>query len=727
LCLRDYLSTASYGLGEEDINIDDALVSAAATVCAETNTDAGTTRYTTNGTFTTSTTPYDLINSLLTSMGGSMWYSQGKWRMKPAYWTAPVLSLDEDDLRSSISVATRHSRRDNFNTVKGTFRGAETNWQVTDYPEVTNAAFVATDNGQVSTVDIDLPFTDNSIEARRIGRIGLEGNRQQLVVSASFGLRALAVQVGDNITLTNTRFGWSSKEFQVVAWNFGLTDGLDLQITMTLKETSESVFDEVNDGIVYERDNTNLLSAFEVPVPSLNVAVVTTTINADGTAVPAIDFTWSVDNTELVDNYDFRWKLTSETEYESIILEEPKFRLALALSGESYDYVVRAINHLGVHSVFVSSVSPASTGNDGTIPNAPTNVLGQGGYSTAKITWDAPTQNTDASTLKDLFQYRIFRGTSPSPTTLVGRVSGEVFTDGGLSDNTTYYYRVAAQDFSGNLSDYSADGSVTTSIAPAGDDGARGAGRWNIGVTTLPTTSSGADTDFTNAIGDPVDLDQAWFYTGTESSPTSQSVWIHNASLDLWNEQEEVIDGDLVVAGTITGDKVAASDVITNTAQIGDAIITSAKIADAAITTAKIGTAEIETANIANGAVTNRFAAFTAGSQSIGSSYVLVQSVSIDADGNPISVTFTGTMNGTVNGNLDIRLNGVSQRVYNLSGGVSPDSNFNEIWYPQTNTVNLIVTPAIGAHTIAVYAKRGTYFSGPVVSNRFLQTTELKR
>ncbi len=120
LCLRDYL-TSSYGISEATANIDDALVITAANVCDQTNTDAGTTRYTCNGSFTTSSTPYDMINALLTSMDGSMWYAQGEWRMKPAYWTAPVLDLNEDDLRSGISVSTRHSRRNNFNTVKGTF------------------------------------------------------------------------------------------------------------------------------------------------------------------------------------------------------------------------------------------------------------------------------------------------------------------------------------------------------------------------------------------------------------------------------------------------------------------------------------------------------------------------------------------------------------------------------------------------------------------------------
>jgi hypothetical protein len=99
-----------------------------------------------------------------------------------------------------------------------------------------------------------------------------------------------------------------------------------------------------------------------------------------------------------------------------------------------------------------------------------------------------------------------------------------------------------------------------------GADGQRGAGRFNIGVTTLPTTSSGAHTDFTNAIGDPVDRDQAWFYTGTLGSPTAQSVWIYEEGSGAtpatsWNYQENVMVGDLLVDGTISAAKFEAQSI----------------------------------------------------------------------------------------------------------------------------------------------------------------------
>lgn len=345
LCLRDYL-ISNYGLSEEVGNIDDDLVNTAVSICNETNTDAGTTRYTCNGAFTTDLTPYDVINNLLTPMGGMLWYAQGKWRMKPAYWTAPVLDLDEDDLRSSIGVATRHSRRDNFNVVKGTFRGEESNWQTTDYPQVDSAAFLAADNGQESVADVDLPFTDNSIEARRLARIALERNRQQLTVTAAFGLKTMRVQVGDNIRLTNTRFGWDNKEFEVLSWNFGLTEGLDLQVNMTLRETAETVFDEVDDGIVYERDNTTLLSPFEVP--SVGISAVATTQILREKLTNVIDVSVTSGRPEGIDRVEVEFKKSSESEYTSVGTGEiGLFRVVDVETGD-YDFRARAINSFGV-------------------------------------------------------------------------------------------------------------------------------------------------------------------------------------------------------------------------------------------------------------------------------------------------------------------------------------------------------------------------------------------
>tara|TARA_R100000541_G_scaffold59037_1_gene71564 strand:- start:1712 stop:4270 length:2559 start_codon:yes stop_codon:yes gene_type:complete len=346
LCMRDYLTSTTYGLGEDESNVDDTKVISAANVCDQANTPDGSTRYTCNGAFTTASTPYDTLSNLLTSMGGLLWYAQGQWRMKPAYWTEPTLTLDENDLRSSFTVNTRHSRRDNYNTVKGTFRGSESNWQVTDYPEVSNQAFLSADNQQESSIDLALPFTDTSVESRRIANVSLERNRQQLTISGSFGMRAFQLQVGDNIKINNTRFGFVNKEFEVTSWTFGLVDGNDLQVQMILREVSESVFDDVSDGVVYERDNTNLLSPFDVPSLGINAVAVAQVLSEK--LVNTLVITTTATESERIDLVEVQLKPTADTEYVAVGTGELGVFSSIDLERGDYDVRSRAINTFGV-------------------------------------------------------------------------------------------------------------------------------------------------------------------------------------------------------------------------------------------------------------------------------------------------------------------------------------------------------------------------------------------
>lgn len=334
LIVRDFLTNNVYGLAEATANIDDTLVSTAANVCEETIypflTDAvdivsgtdykihtvGTTdftaigaadnnvgtvftatgagtgtgtagkieanvdKYTCNGAWTTSQAPVDVIAQLMTSCAGYLWYAQGKWRMKAGKYVAPTVTLTEDDLRSPISVATRHSRRDNFNAVRGTFRGPSTNYQFTDYPTVTAAAFVTTDGGLESTMDLALPFTDTPNEAQRLANIALEKNRSQITITGSFGLNAFSLQVGDNVNITNTRFGWTDKLFEVVAWSLSVED-YQLNVNLVLRETTTTTYDEVQNIGVFESDNTNLPGALGETSVTIAAGSVGTTELAD--------------------------------------------------------------------------------------------------------------------------------------------------------------------------------------------------------------------------------------------------------------------------------------------------------------------------------------------------------------------------------------------------------------------------------------------------------------
>lgn len=238
LCIRDYL-LEDYGLAEDEVNINDTLFISAANSC---DTLVGTDKtYTCNGSFTLDTSPEDIIRTLLSSMGGIFWNFGGQWAIQPAEYRAPVLSLNEDDLRTGLEVATRHSRADNFNVVRGQYRGGETNYQAVDYDEVRTQLYLDEDGDIVSTSELDLLFTDTNNMAQRIARTFLRRNRKQITVVAGFGLKALDTKIGDNVTLSMEHLGWVDKVFEVVDWRMSLADN-DIVINMILRENSETVF-----------------------------------------------------------------------------------------------------------------------------------------------------------------------------------------------------------------------------------------------------------------------------------------------------------------------------------------------------------------------------------------------------------------------------------------------------------------------------------------------------
>jgi hypothetical protein len=345
LCIRDYL-TAGFGLSQTSSQVDDISIATAANICEEVVDSED--RYTCNGSFVTGFTPSQVITDLLTSMGGLLWYSQGQWRMKAAKYVTPTVTLNEDDLRSGINLSTRHSRRNNFNTVKGKFKGPESTWQEADYPTVTDPVFVTTDNNIVNTLDFPLPYTTSSKRAQRIANIALRRNREQLTFSASFGLKALGVEVGDFVYINNIRFGWLNKPFEVSAWTFGLTETLDLQVQMTLREISSAVFTD-EPAQIFENNNTNLPSAFYTEPVGLNLDSEVRIISESITDVILATVTASQPNN--VERVEVQFKKSTSPKWSIVgVGDLGVYEVLVVDSNTLYDFRARSYSYLGIKS-----------------------------------------------------------------------------------------------------------------------------------------------------------------------------------------------------------------------------------------------------------------------------------------------------------------------------------------------------------------------------------------
>lgn len=268
LCINDYLTSTSYGLGCTYANeIDATALIAAANICDEdVPLDAGGTenRYECHGVIATSQRPADAIKVILGAMSGKAIFSGGKWRILAGAYYSPTLTLDENDLRGGFRVQSLMSRRDSFNCIKGVFSSAEDQYVPTDFPPIISSTFIAEDNGETVYQNIELPMTTSPSMAQRLAKIELLKARQQITLSLPLKLTGLQANVGDVVQITNTRMGWSAKAFEVISLNISL--GGALGVDLELRETATNVYDwDASEEQAFDpAPNTNLPNPFTV-------------------------------------------------------------------------------------------------------------------------------------------------------------------------------------------------------------------------------------------------------------------------------------------------------------------------------------------------------------------------------------------------------------------------------------------------------------------------------
>lgn len=354
LCLLDYLQDTTYGLGAIDSEIDFTRFEAEANICDENVTlAAGGTqkRYSCNGVVESDDTPKSILEAMLTSCAGTIYYSGGVWSLKVGAYEAPTVTITDDDLRGPISIQTKLSRRDNYNSVKGVFVSPESNWQATDYPAYTSDTFLAEDNDIESFLDLTLPFTTSSAAAQRLAKIALYRNRQQIAVELKCKLTQFGVSVGDIVSITNSRYGWTAKPFEVVSWNFvveGDEQAPILGVDMMLKEINASVFDWNAEESAFVSDNTNLPNAFTIDPPVVAVSDILQVVNEQVFSVLVVD----VSSTDAFSStFEVQAKLSTDTDYVNLgIAAGNRFELVDVVDGAIYNVRARAINALGVRS-----------------------------------------------------------------------------------------------------------------------------------------------------------------------------------------------------------------------------------------------------------------------------------------------------------------------------------------------------------------------------------------
>ena len=392
LCIRDYLTETTYGVGASASEINDTAFTAAANACDENVTLAGggtENRYEFHGTMQASNSPKKILEEMVTSCGGFISYVNGKFSIKVAEYDAPSITLTEDNIIDQIGMQTRRSKRDNFNAVKGVFAPTSTNYIAADYPAITSSTFETEDGSERRFLNYNLPYTTSSSMAQRLAKIALFRNRQQVTLQLVCDMTAFDLSVGDNVSVTIARFGFSQKVFQVIEWNLTVKsdeNGGPIQaVNLFLRENNSTVYDWDAEEADFLQDNTTLPNPFDITAPTLTLSDTVQLFNQKAVSVLIADV---ASTSAYANQFEVETKKSTDSTYISLgVSSSTRFEFVDVEDGATYDVRARIISPLGVKSEFTSAqrliVGKAAAPAD--ITNFSVNIVSNQAY----LAWDA--------------------------------------------------------------------------------------------------------------------------------------------------------------------------------------------------------------------------------------------------------------------------------------------------------------------------------------------------
>lgn len=462
LCVNNYI-TSSQGLNcNYATEIDEALLIAAANVSDEqleitTAANLATTthqnRYTCNGTIDTSHKPMDILTSMMTAGAGSVIWSAGLHNIFAGAYETPSYSLSENDLRASLKVSPRVSKKDLYNTITGTYVDPNQFWQATSFTKQTGDVWKTQDGGELAR-NVEMPFTTDPYEAQRTALLMLRRSRLGITVDFPAKFTAVPIKTNAVVYLSIAQLGWTNKIFRVLTWKLaGDGQGVDLQLQ---EESSDSYTASQSDlSYASTAPHTSLPSPWIVNAPtSLTLTPSTYTYNADTSLREDLSVDWQYTGNANT-RFQLQYRLVTFAGWSPILDCIDQNYVIQALDAGTYEIRVRAVNSIGATSDWVSgsvTVNIPSTG-----VNDVTGFSASFANNQVTLTWNTESLN--------YLSYDIHVESSWTTGNIVvtGLKQGSyVFRPSG---HGTFTYLIKAKNSVGNYSVTAASASVTVPVA----------------------------------------------------------------------------------------------------------------------------------------------------------------------------------------------------------------------------------------------------------------------
>ncbi|KPZ65650.1 hypothetical protein AN392_01198 [Pseudoalteromonas sp. P1-16-1b] len=393
-------------------------------------------RYTTNGSFTFSSKPLEVLGQLEACFAGKIFRQMGQWYVRVGAWYGePTYTINADDVHGNIKIKWHADLRERANVVRATFTDPEQNYDRTDAPPVVSAGYQAIDN-QILEKSISLPFVRSSTTAQRLATIHLEQTRLG-EIELPLKHKGLAAAVGRTVYLNLPGESINNKVYRVTERRFRLDGGVTL---MCVEDGPDLWADNIIPGAQDLTPNSDYLVG--KPQPIFDVRV---TVDGDGNGI----IKWTHPTPLAVHEYDVEFINTAANEqvfktsvtYTQVTI--PNLQL-----GE-YTARISAKNIFGQRSLLVAVQFSVQT------PTLPTV------YVTVDYNQITLTANIAAAGIGTAFEWE-FLGTAEQPQS-GERVLAQIYNRIGLKGETEYKFRVRSVNHLG-ASDWVNVTATTTTV-----------------------------------------------------------------------------------------------------------------------------------------------------------------------------------------------------------------------------------------------------------------------
>ena len=316
-------------------------------------------RYTTNIVLESDNSTIDNCQEILKTMKGSLPFINGKYRLMMEEEGTSVMSFDNNNILGGVNLGwADRSKRLNRATIKFPNENKGYHDDTVSWPPAESAlhqAYVTADNGDDLHSEFELIGVTDFYQARDMAEFAVRESRSQEYITFKTQPQAMALDVGDVITVSNDALDIVSKLYRVRETSMNA----DLTVTVKAQIYDASIYPwRVGDEAAEAAALGVTPSLFDQPAAMENVQATTATrLNDDGTAHTDVTVTWDElpTGTSAVEAVEVGYKLNTEGVYTWAIL--PSDTESHTITGlqdvQLYNIAARYRNTVGKFSAVV--------------------------------------------------------------------------------------------------------------------------------------------------------------------------------------------------------------------------------------------------------------------------------------------------------------------------------------------------------------------------------------